>query len=90
MPAPKSQHSAGKGLASVFYDLKCKTKPVIYHKDNAPCHKSLVSIHASYSSDFAPSDSYLFGVFKNMFKEMRFGSNEEVIAETEACFKTRD
>jgi len=34
-----------------------------------------------------PSDYYLFADLKIMLQGKRFGCNEEVIAETEACFE---
>ena len=43
--------------------------------------------HPSYSPDLAPSDYYLFADLKSMLQGERFGSNEEVIAETEAYKK---
>ena len=42
------------------------------------------------SPDLAPSDYWLFADFKRMFQGKRFGSNEEVISETEAYFEAID
>ena len=43
-----------------------------------------------YSPDLAPNDYWLFADLKKMLQGMRFGSNEEVIAETEAYFENKD
>ena len=46
--------------------------------------------HPPYSPDLAPSDYWLFADLKKMLQRKRFGSNEEVIAETEAYFEAKD
>ena len=46
--------------------------------------------HPPYSSDLAPSDYWLFADLKKMLQGKRFGSNEAVIAETEAYFEAKD
>ena len=46
--------------------------------------------HPPYPSDLAPSDYWLFYDLKKMLQGKRFGSNEEVIAETEAYFESKD
>ena len=46
--------------------------------------------HPSHSPDLAPSDYWLFADPKKMIQGKRFGSNEEVIAETEAYFEAKD
>ena len=46
--------------------------------------------HPPYSPDLAPSDYWLFADLKKMLQGKRFGSNEEVIAETEAYFEAKD
>ena len=68
---------------------------VLFHQDNALCHKSIATRaklhelhfellpHPLYSPDLAPSDNWLFEDFKKMLQRKRFGSNEEVILETE-------
>ena len=56
-----------------------KKKKVLFHQDNAPCHKSI-----------DPSNYYLFVDFKRMLRGKRFGSNEKVIAETKAYFDAKD
>ena len=43
-----------------------------------------------YSPDMAPNDYWLFADLKKMVQGKRFGSNEEVIAETEAYFESKD
>ena len=43
-----------------------------------------------YFPDLAPSDYYLFADLKRMLQGERFGSNEEVIIKTEACFESKD
>ena len=46
--------------------------------------------HPHLSPDLAPSDYWRFADLKKMLQEKRFGSNEEVIAETEAYFEAND
>ena len=46
--------------------------------------------HPPYCPDLAPSDYYLFSDLKRMLQGKIFGSNEEVIAETEAYFEAKD
>lgn len=79
-----------------------KKKKVIFHQDNAPCHKSIKTMtkfnelgfqllpHPPYSPDLAPSDYWLFADLKKMLQGKRFGSNEEVIAASEAYFESKD
>ena len=79
-----------------------KKKKVLFHQDNAQCHKSIAMMaklnelhfellpHHPYSPDLAPSDYWLFADLKRMLQGKRFGSNEEVISETEAYFKAKD
>lgn len=78
-----------------------KKKKILFHQDNAPCHKSLKTMaklhelgfellpHLPYSPDLAPSDFWLFSDLKKMLAGKRFGSNEEVIAAPEAHFELR-
>ena len=77
-------------------------KKVLFHKNNAPCHKSMKTMvelnalnfellpHPPYSPNLAPSDYWLFADLKKMLQGMRFVSNEEVIAETEVYFGSKD
>ena len=77
-------------------------KKVLFHQDNAPWHKSMKMMvklnelsfellpHPPYSPDLAPSDYWLFADLKEMPQGKRFGSDEEVIAETEAYFESKD
>ena len=46
--------------------------------------------HIHYSPDLAPSNLRLVADFKGMLQGKRFGSNEEVISETEVCFEAKD
>ena len=46
--------------------------------------------HLPYSPDLAPSDYWLFDDLKKMLQGKRFGSNEEVITETEVYFEAKD
>ena len=125
----KTQTSAGKVLASVFWSMqgisfvhwlpwerknhqewisysitgvfegrnrqkkKKKEGPneeekVLFHQDNAPCHKSIKTMvklhelnfellpHPHYSPDMATINYWLFIDFKRMLQGKRFGSNE--------------
>lgn len=131
---PRTQQSAGKVMATVFWDkhgvilvdylqkgktitgvyyaalldqlkLKIKekrphlaNKKVLFHQDNAPAHKSLIVMaklyelhyellsHPPYSPDLAPSDFFLFPNLKRWLCGRKFGSNSEVIDETNAYF----
>ena len=68
---------------------------------NTPCHKSVKTMinlnelsfnllsRPPYSPDLAPSDHWLFADLIKCSRE-RNGSNEEVIAETEAYFESKD
>lgn len=136
-PAPKKAKtvpSAGKVLASVFWDAKgvlfvdylqkgktingvyyatlldelkknieekrpgLAKKKILFHQDNAPCHKSAIAMakinelqfellpHAPYSPDLAPSDFYLFPNLKKFHAGKKYESDEEVIAATNAYF----
>ena len=79
-----------------------KKKKIIFHQDNAPCHKSMKTMaklsklgyellpHPRYSPDLAPSDYWLFADLKKMLQGKIFGSNEELIAETGAYFEASD
>jgi len=134
----KTQQSAGKVMASVFWDAngvifidylqkgttinsdyycalldRLKTeiakkrphlqkKKVLFHQDNAPCHKSMKTMaklnelrfelltHPPYSPDLAPSDFFLFSDLKRMLAGKKFKSNDEVISETEAYFDEKE
>ena len=46
--------------------------------------------HSSYSPDLAFSDYWLFADLKKILQGKRFGTNEEVIAETEGYFESKD
>ena len=72
------------------------------HQDNTPCYKSITTMtklhefqielfpQPPYSPDLAPSDYWPFADLKSMLQGKRFGSNEEVISETEAYFEAKD
>ena len=46
--------------------------------------------HLPYSSDLASSDYWLFADLKKLLQGKIFGSNEEVITETEAYVESKD
>ena len=56
-------------------------KKVLFHQDNAPCPKSIVTmaklheLHPPYFPDLAPSNNLLFPYLKRMLQGKRFGSN---------------
>jgi histone-lysine N-methyltransferase SETMAR len=74
-------------------------KKIIFHQDNAPAHKSVLTIskltelkyelleHPPYSPDLAPSDFHLFPNLKKALRGKRFSSDEEVIAAVEGYFE---
>ncbi|XP_025161796.1 histone-lysine N-methyltransferase SETMAR-like [Harpegnathos saltator] len=75
-------------------------KKVLFHQDNARVHTCVVTmakihklgykllLHAAYSPDLAPCDYFLFPNLKKWLGGKRFGSNEEVITETNAYFES--
>ena len=77
-------------------------KKVLFHRDNASSHKSIATMaklkgqhfvllpHPPYSPDLAPSDYLILADLKRMLQGNRFGSNEEVLMETEAYFVAQD
>ena len=81
--------------------MATQKEKLLFHQDNAPSHKSITTIaklhelhiellpHPSYSPDLTPSYYWLFAVLKRMLPGKRFGSNEEVILETEAYFEVK-
>ena len=46
--------------------------------------------HPAYSPDLVPSGYWLFADLKKMLQGKSFGSNKEVISETEAYFESTD
>ena len=66
------------------------------------CHKSIATmaklhelhfellLQPLYSPELAPSDYWLFADLKRMLLGKRFGSNEEVIPETDMYFEAKD
>ena len=79
-----------------------KKKKVLFQQDNALCHKSITMMaklhelhfkllpHPRYSPYLVASDYWLFADLKRMLQGKRFGSNEEVISETEVYFEAKD
>ena len=77
-------------------------KKVLFHQDNAPCHKSMKTMiklnelsfellpHPPFTPDLAPSDYWLFADLKKMLQGKRFGYNKAVISEIEAYFESKD
>ena len=77
-------------------------KKMLFHQDNTPCHKSMKTMvnlnelsfkllpHPQYSPDLLPSDYWLFADLKKILQGKRFDCNEEVIAETEDYFESKD
>ena len=77
-------------------------KKILFHQDNAPCHKSLKTMaklyelgfqllpHPPYSPDLAPSDYWLFAQLKKWLAGRKFHSNNEVITECETYFEGQD
>ncbi len=75
---------------------------IIFHQDNAPCHKSIKTmaklnksgfnqfLHPPYSPNPASIDYWLFTDLKKMLQGKRYGSNEEVIIAIEAYFVAKD
>ena len=76
-------------------------KKVLFHQDNAPCHKSIAMMaklyelhfkllrHLVYSPDLSLNNYWLFTDLKIMLQGKRFGSNEDVISETEVIFRQK-
>ncbi|XP_035205064.1 histone-lysine N-methyltransferase SETMAR-like [Stegodyphus dumicola] len=67
-----------------------KKKKIIFHQDNAPVHKGVLTIgklqdlgynllsHPPYSPDVAPSNFHLFPNLKKFVSGKHFTSNEEI------------
>ena len=91
----------------LLYQLNKKTlehrpglakKKIIFHQDNAPAHKTILTIakikklmyklldHPLYSPDLAPSDYYLFPNPKKFLAGKHFTSNEEAITAVDMYF----
>ena len=47
-------------------------------------------LHPPSSQDLAPSDYWLFADLKRILQGKRFGSNEEMVSETETYFEAKD
>ena len=79
-----------------------KKNNVLFHQDNAPCHKSIAAmakvhelhfellLHQPYTLYLGSSDDCLCAELRRILQGKRFGSNEEVISETEAYFVAND
>ena len=79
-----------------------KKKKVLFHQNNALCHKLIATMaklyelhfellpYPPYSPDLAPSNYWLFANLIRMLQGKRFDTNEEVILETEAYFEAKD
>ena len=93
------------GVIGVFKGRNCKKRPqikkkiVLIHQENPPCQKSvavMAKLHLElhpyppYFLDLVPSDYCLFAGLKRILQGKRFGSNEEVIAETKVYFEVKD
>ena len=71
-----------KEIAKKWPQMK---KKVLFHQDNAPCHKSITTMAKLHELHFE-----LLSNLKRMLQRKRFDSNEEVISETEAYFEAKD
>ncbi|KAG5314632.1 SETMR methyltransferase, partial [Acromyrmex insinuator] len=101
-PIPKKQTINDDYYAALldrFNILKKKRshlakKKVLFHQDNARIHTcpTLYELlpHPTYSPDLAPCDYFLFRNLKKLFREKRFTTREQLIAETEAYFEGLD
>jgi histone-lysine N-methyltransferase SETMAR len=79
-------------------DLVCKRKKLIFYQDNAPAHKSVLTVrklrdlhyelleHPPYSPDLASCDFCLFPKLKLFLAGQRFSLNQEAIAAVEGYF----
>ena len=98
----KGQTITGAYYASLLHrlseEIKKKRphlKKILFHQENASCHKSFASMaklhelhfellpHRPYFSELAPSDFYLYADLNRMFQRKRFVPNQEVISGTE-------
>ena len=78
---------------------KRRGKGILLKQDNARVHTCKIAMdvverngyelipHPAYSPDFAPSDYFLF---PNLKKDIRFRSNEEVVAAVEEWVRDKD
>ena len=75
-------------------------KKIIFHQDNAPAHKSVLTMakinelkyelldHPPYSPDLAPSDFFLFPDLKKFLSGKRYASNQEAIDAVNSYFSS--
>jgi hypothetical protein len=67
-----------------------KKKKVLFHQDNAPCHKSIKMNPQCILQIWPPVIFFVFADLKRMLAGKKFSTNEEVIAETEAYFEAKE
>ena len=75
--------------------LHMQKKKVLFHQDNAPCHKFMKTMiklnELSFKlPDMSPGDYWLFADLQKILQRKRFSSNEKVIAATKAYFESKD
>ena len=58
--------------------------------DEAVLKNNAFAMNQHYSPDLAPSYNWLLADLKGMLQGKKFGSNEEVISETETYFEAKD
>ena len=75
----KTQPSAGKVMATVFWDAKCV---IMLMRRAIP--------HPAYSPDLAPSDFFLFPNLKKDISGCNFRSDEEVVTAVEEWVNGKD
>ena len=66
--------------------MQCVTNQLQQWQNYMNCTSNCFGTHP----DLAPSDYWLFVDFKRMLQGKRYGSNEEVIPETEPHFEVKD
>ena len=83
-------------------EQQVKKKKMFFQQDNASCHKLIATmaklhellfelpLNQRYSTDLVPSDKWLLADLKRILQSKRFGSNDEVISETEAYSEAKD
>ena len=85
----KLQKNSHKWRSAIYQENALYNKLITTMAKLHELHFKLL-LHSLYSPDLAPRDYWLFVDIKRMLQGKRFGSNEEVILETEAYFDAKE
>ena len=82
--------ATNEGKKSALSSRQCTVSQVNHNDDKTTWIALQIASEPSLSSRSGPSDYWLFADLKRMLQGKRFGSNEEVISESEAYFEVKD